>query len=73
MTTANHGMQRSGGGEVLGEIKVNFRRPLIPDVIPRWLRERSRMSCRVGLGITLVVATEVLRSGVPKLVIPNVR
>ena len=29
---ANHGMQRSGGGLVFGEINVNSRRPLIPDV-----------------------------------------
>jgi len=26
-------MQRSGGGAVFGEINVNSRRPLIPDVI----------------------------------------
>ena len=31
----NHGMQRSGGGAVFEEIKVNSRRPLIPDVIAR--------------------------------------
>ena len=36
----NHGMQRSGGGAFFGEINVNSRRPLIPDVIrltlPDW-------------------------------------
>ena len=32
---ANHGMQRSGGGAVFGEINVNSRRPLIPTV-PRF-------------------------------------
>ncbi len=30
----NNGMQRSGGGAVFGEINVNSRRPLIPDVRP---------------------------------------
>ncbi|TWU44485.1 hypothetical protein Poly59_61570 [Rubripirellula reticaptiva] len=29
----NHGMQRSGGGLLLGEINDNSRRPLIPVVI----------------------------------------
>ena len=29
----NHGMQRSGGGAFFGEINVNSRHPLIPNVI----------------------------------------
>lgn len=31
--STNHGMQRSGGGAVLGGINVNSRRPLIPVVM----------------------------------------
>ena len=33
----NHGMQRSGDGAFSGEINVDSRRPLIPDV--RWKRK----------------------------------
>ena len=31
--TQNRGMQRCGGGEVLGPINVNSRLPLIPNVM----------------------------------------
>ncbi len=43
----NHGMQRSGGGPVSREIKVDSRRPLIPDV-PR-LKDGQSKSIRATL------------------------
>ncbi len=38
----NHGMQRSGGGELFREIVVNSRRPLIPAVLSVGRRARAQ-------------------------------